>query len=186
MAKVTFVSPKGLTKYTHLTEPDTVGQYATGKYTTKLVATPEASKPLMDKIMKEASSHKAGANCKLPFKKETVKEGDATKETGMIQWSFSSKFPPALHDPKNKEIVPGTLVKGFRIGNGSEVRVAGEVYAYEKGISLQLRQVQLLNIVSNKSMFEPDEDGTFDGSDYMDDDEGSGSFTESNVNAMGI
>lgn len=192
MAKTYFISPAGIANHPHFVTPDTEGQYATGKFTSKLIMTPDAAKPLVDIIMKEAASHKAGKACKLPFKKETRKDGDNAVETGNIQFSVSSKYAPAIINPKtNKAIDLKKMGSEFDIGRGSRVKIAGEVYSYDKGLSLQMSQVMLLDLVNGRaSVFGSDDDdsGTFDGSDYETDDEvtTTSSFTESNVSGMGI
>jgi hypothetical protein len=191
MAKTYFISPAGIVNHPHLVTPDTEGQYATGKFTTKLILTPEAAKPLIDLIAKEAASHKAGKACKLPFKAETRKDGDGDPvKTGNVQFSMSSKYAPAIINPKtNKALDLRKMGDDFDIGRGSRVKVAGEVYSYDKGLSLQMSQVMLLDLVNGRaSVFgDDDTDGTFDGSDYESDNApAASSFTESNVAAMGI
>jgi hypothetical protein len=170
MAKTFFVSPVGIAQYPHIVQPDTEGQYATNKHTTKLVLTPEEAKPLIDKINEVAATHKVGKNCKKPWKAEQRKDGDSKVDTGNLQFSFSSKFAPALIDPSNKPINTKKLSEDFNIGSGSKIRIAGEVYSYDKGISLQMSQVQIVDLVSGRnSMFDAVE-GTFDGSEYEEDD----------------
>lgn len=187
MSKTMFITSAGTTNYPHITAPDTEGQYATNKFSTKLIMSPEAAKPLIDLIQSVVSTHKAGKNCKLPYKPETRKDGDTAKPTGMLQFSLSSKYAPALMDSKNNPINLKKMGDDFFIGSGSKVKIAGEVYSYDKGVSLQMRQVQLLNLVNTAaSMFEADEDGNFDGSDYEDDTSSPGAFTESNQESMGI
>lgn len=188
MAKVYYMSPPGITKYTHIVEPDTEGQYATGKHTTKLIMTPEEAVPLIAEITKVVANHKAGENCKIPYKNDTIKVGSIEKETGNIRFSMSSKFAPLIVGPNNKPIKVKKMSPDFDIGDGSRVRVTGEIYSYDKGVSLQISQVQLLDLVKRQSMFDA-QDGTFDGSEYEsdeDDNEVSGSFTNSNKEALGI
>ena len=182
-----FISPKGIAKYPHFLSPDTQGKFPTGKYSTKLILTPEEAKDFIAMIDKAAVGHKSG-DPKLPYKQELVKDGEAKKKSGNIQLSFSSKFPPIILDGKNKPIDLHKVAKDFDIGSGSTVRIAGEVYSYDTGISLQMQQVQLLNLVNGReSMFDTDDEGTFDGSEYeADDDTSKGSFTEENVKALGI
>lgn len=188
MAKIYFLTPPGIAQYPHIVEPDTEGQYATGKHTTKLIMTPAEAKPLIDLITKVAADHKAGKDCKVPYKDEMIKDGDSKKATGNIMFSLSSKFAPLIMDPKNKPIKVKKMSDEFNIGAGSKLRIAGEVYSYDKGISLQMSQVQVLDLVAGRaSMFDAQE-GTFDGSEYAADNDNDvhGSFTDSNKEALGI
>lgn len=187
MAKVYFMSPQGITKHTHIVEPDTKGQYASGKFTTKLIMTPKEAAPLIAEVSAVAATHKAGENCKLPYKDEVIKVAGTDKKTGNIQFSTSSKFAPLIVGPNNKPIKVEKMSSEFDIGDGSRVRVIGEIYSYEKGISLQMSQVQLLDLVKRQSRFDV-QDGTFDGSEYESDEDGEaqGSFTDSNKEALGI
>lgn len=189
MAKTLFLSPAGAAQYPHLVKPDTEGQYATNKFTTKLVMTPEAAAPLMKQIDAVAEGHKVGKKCKVPYKKEVRKVGDdKTEETGNIVFSATSKFPPLLIDAKNYPINRKKVGEDFVVGSGSTIRIAGEIYSYDKGVSLQMKQVQILNLVdTQKSMFEASDEGTFDGSDYEDEDSSVGAFTDKDAKVdMGI
>jgi hypothetical protein len=190
LAKVYFLTDAGIAQYPHIVEPDTEGQYATGKHTTKLVMSPEKAAPLIKQIDAMAEDHKVGKkNCKLPYKDDTRKDGDTVVKTGNIRFTMSSKFAPALIDPRNKPIKIKKLNDDFDIGAGSRIRVAGEIYPYDKGLSLQMSQVQILDLVSGRQSRFDAQDGSFDGSEYTDDDDGDttqGSFTESNKEALGI
>ena len=168
MAKLSFVSPVGIAKYPHLIEPDTNGKFATGKYVTKLILTPEEAKPFIATLKAAQAKHDMGADAKLPYSPETMKDGENKKKTGNIQFSFSSKFPPILIDPKNKTVKVNKLNEDFSVGGGSKLKVAGEMYFYDKGISLQMHQVQILELVNTRpSMFDAAE-GTFDQSEFED------------------
>ena len=181
-----FISPKGIAKYPHFLEPDTQGKFPTGKYSTKLIMSPADAKPLIAVIDAMAKGLKSG-DPKLPYKFELVKDGEAKKKSGNIQFSFSSKFAPVLMDGKNQPINLKKMAKDFDIGSGSTVRIAGELYSYDTGISLQMQQVQLLDLVNGReSKFDADDEGTFDGSEYEDDSSPQGSFTEQNVKDLGI
>lgn len=187
MAKTTFLTNKATAKYPHIVSPDTEGQYATNKYTTKFVMPPAEAKPLIVALQAAQKEHKLGAKAKLPFKKETIKQGDNEVETGNIQFSASSKFAPAIFDAKNKIIKRDKAGDDFYIGSGSVVKIAGEFYSYDKGISLQMRQVQVLELVNTQtSMFEPSEDGNFDGSELDDDGSSFGSDNDAEADELAI
>lgn len=187
MAKTTFLTNKATAKYPHIVSPDTEGQYATNKYTTKFVMTPGDAEPLIKQLKEAAKEHKLGAKAYLPFKKETIKQGDKEVETGNIQFSASSKFAPAIFDAKNNVIKRNKVGEDFYIGSGSVIKIAGEFYNYDKGISLQMRQVQVLELVNTQaSMFEASEDGNFDGSEYEDSDGGSSFGEDAEADGLAI
>jgi hypothetical protein len=162
MAKITFVSPVGTARYPHITTPDNTGQYADGKFKTKLVVPKADAAPLVEHLKALAKEHKVA---KLPF----------TEEDGDVVFSIKSKFKPLVFDAKNHEVKKVDL----RVGGGSKLRVAGIVYPYEKGLSLQMKQVQVLELQDGSdAMFEAAE-GSFDASDFAGD-EGNSAFTASN------
>lgn len=162
MAKITFVSPIGTARYPHITTPDSTGQYADGKFKTKLVVPKEDAASLVDRLKTLAKEHKVS---KLPF----------TEEDGDIVFSIKSKFKPLVFDAKNNEVKKVDL----RVGGGSKLRVAGIVYPYDKGLSLQMKQVQIIDLQDGSdAMFEAAE-GSFDASDF-DGEEGVSSFATTN------
>lgn len=162
MAKITFVSPIGTARYPHITTPDMTGQYADGKFKTKLVVPKKDAAPLVEHLKAVAKEHKVA---KLPF----------TEEDGDIVFSIKSKFKPLVFDAKNQEVKKVDL----RVGGGSRLRVAGIVYPYDKGLSLQMKQVQVLELQDGSdAMFEAAE-GTFDASE-LDDGDSASAFTASN------
>lgn len=162
MAKITFVSPVGTARYPHITTPDNTGQYADGKFKTKLVVPKKDAAPLVEHLKTIAKEHKVA---KLPF----------TEEDGDVVFSIKSKFKPLVFDAKNQEVKKVDL----RVGGGSKLRVAGIVYPYDKGLSLQMKQVQVLELQDGSdAMFEAAE-GSFDASEFEGDDTQS-SFTASN------
>lgn len=187
MAKIYFLTAPGIAQYPHILEPDTKGKFPTGKHGTKLVMTPEEAAPLIAQLKAIAATHKVGAACKLPYKDDTRKEGDKDVKTGLIRFSLSSKFPPLILDPRNKRINLEKMSDDFDIGSGSKIRIAGEFFSYDTGISLQMSQVQILDLVVGRASMFDAQDGSFDGSEYEDDDDGEqGSFTDSNKEALGI
>lgn len=185
MAKTHYITPVGVAKYPHLVSPDTEGKFANGKYTTKLILTPDEAKPLIALLKAAQATHPMGKDAKLPVTKETIKDGETKKETGNLQFSMSSKFAPAIINPQNKTVKVGKLNEDFNIGAGSKIRVAGEVYAYDKGLSLQLHQVQVIDLVTTRpSMFDA-MDGNFDQSEYEETGE-TGAFLEGESSDLGI
>lgn len=162
MSKILFLTPVGTAKWPHLVKADTTGKYADGKWKTGLIMTPEEAKPLVALIDKLASTHKHKSP-QLPYKKEVTKEG---KETGNIQFTLKSKFAPAIFDVKNHKVDVKRLDGDFSIGAGSRLKIAGEVFEYEKGLSLQMQQVQVIELQSGSVSMFGEEEGTFDGSEF--------------------
>jgi len=58
MAKITFVSPVGTARYPHITTPDNTGQYADGKFKTKLVVPKKDAAPLVEHLKALAKEHR--------------------------------------------------------------------------------------------------------------------------------
>jgi hypothetical protein len=166
-SKITFVSPLGTFQYPKLTHPDTEGQYADGKFKTKLVVPPTA------KGLQEFIAHLlASAKSLLPdSEEEELNLGYKVDDEGNYVFQFKSKFQPAIIDPSNKPVSIKKLGPDFRIGGGSKGRVAGVLFPYENkdgdGISLQMNQVQLTSVVAGRaSMFEDEVEGDFDPSEF--------------------
>lgn len=176
-----FVSPVGTAKWPHLVKPDTTGQYADNKFKVKLVMKPEEAKGLVEIISKDAKEHKL-ASPHLPYKKETNKEG---QETGNLEFTFKSKFGPALFDTHNDKVNIKKLDGEFSVGGGSRLKIAGETYSYAKGISLQMKQVQIIELQSGSVSMFGEEEGTFDGSEYEQEEE-KGDFPELKGDGLNI
>ena len=151
MAKITFVSPVGTARYPHITTPDSTGQYADGKFKTKLVVPKKEAAALVQRLKDLAKEHRVA---KLPF----------TEEDGDIVFTIKSKFKPLVFDAKNNEVKKVDL----RVGGGSKLRVAGVVYPYDKGLSLQMKQVQILDLQDGGDAMFDEADGSFDASELDD------------------
>ena len=158
MAKITFVSPIGTARYPHITTPDSTGQYADGKFKTKLVVPKKDAATLVEHLKAVAKEHRVS---KLPF----------TEEVGDVVFSIKSKFKPLVFDAKNNEVKKVDL----RVGGGSKLRVAGIVYPYDKGLSLQMKQVQIIDLQDGGDAMFEEAEGSFDASDF-EGDEGNSSF----------
>jgi hypothetical protein len=170
--KITFVSPKGTAKYPHITEKDTGHQYSSGKYDTQIVMSKADAAPLVEQlknIVKEEFPAKFQA--KLPFKED---------EDGNIVFKAKSEYQPVLIDARGKKMekVPA----GLRIRGGSTIRIAGNVNVYDKGISLWLNQVQILELVADNLAFGADE-GSFS-ADAFDDEESNSAFEGADAEAL--
>lgn len=131
--KIKFTSPFGVARYPHLSAPDTKGKYADDKWKTKLVlplGSPEAqaAKAAIDEAFVTLGSP-FGKKGYLPY----VEDDDANELILIAKTSYA----PAIFDAK------GNAAKGVQIGGGSVLRMMGNLVAFEKGISLQLNQVQI-------------------------------------------
>lgn len=156
--KITFKTPKGIARYPHITEKDTGHQYSSGKYDTQIILTAADAKPLVDQlqtlIKEEMPKLK---DPKVPYKVD---------EEGNYVFKAKSEYQPALIDARGKvlEKVPSSL----RIRGGSTIRIAGAVNVYDKGVSLWLNQVQIIDLASSETAFGADEEGGFSADDFAD------------------
>ena len=119
---VTFVTEVMVARDPKLSEPDTRGEYADGKYKTEATASEGYTQKFQGDLL--AVAHRyfgAGKSIHMPWKE--------TKE-GAIAFNFKSpKKKPELTDSKGKPLKAGT-----RIRSGSLLRIAGVIAAWEKGV----------------------------------------------------
>lgn len=159
-------TPAGNAIWPKLTKPDTKFN-AEGEYTTKLAIPCEEAQELiaeLDKAYEQsqeiAKERNPGKKIKQAAKPYTLEEDDQGNETGNIILSFKCKakltdkqgnsFPnaPKLFDSKNKE-----FPKDQDIWGGSTLRIAFNPVPYYTamvgaGVSLRLKAVQVINLVS--------------------------------------
>src|SRR4029077_3042179 len=134
---VPFVTEVVTARYPKLSEPDTKGEYADGKYKTEATADEAYTETFQEEIQAVADTYFAGKkNVHLPWKE--------TKE-GAIAFNFKSpKKNPQLTDAKGKALAPKYLSKEAAenddlnpaykaIRGGSLIRIAGVIAAWEKG-----------------------------------------------------
>lgn len=118
---VPFVTEVMTARYPKLSEPDTKGEYADGKYKTEATADEdytERFQEFIQNIADKAFSRKK--NVHLPWKE--------TKE-GCIAFNFKSpKKKPELLDAKGVPLRPGIIIRA-----GTLIRIVGSVAAWEKG-----------------------------------------------------
>lgn len=172
--KITFVSAKGIAKYPHLTEKDTGHQFSSGKYDTQIVMSKEAAAPLIEQINSIAKEEfPAKFIAKLPYKDD---------EDGNVVFKAKSEYQPALIDARGKKIekVPA----GLRIRGGSTIRIAGAYNIYEKGISMWLNQVQIIELVADNLAFGADESGGFSADDFEDEETSNSAFEGADAPAL--
>lgn len=155
MAKNFVILPAGTAMYPHLSAPDMVGEYADGKYKTKVVV--DKAKAADAIAIIEALAKDKGVS-QLPFK-------DDKEDASKVVFNCKSKFAPIIFAADGKTRIKP--VEGFAIGSGSTIRCMCELFVYKTGVSLQLKQVQLIHLVEyESSAFDAVEGGTFDGSDF--------------------
>jgi hypothetical protein len=157
---VPFVTEVVTARYPKLSEPDTKGEYADGKYKTEATADEDYTERFQEEIQAVADTYFAGKkNVHLPWKE--------TKE-GAIAFNFKSpKKKPQLTDAKGKALKQGTVIRG-----GSLIRIAGVIAAWEKGakrgVSLwpdAVRVIKLSEGFDANAAFGAAEDG-FDADEY--------------------
>ena len=157
---IPFVTEVMTARYPKLSEPDTKGEYADGKYKTEATADEDYTERFQEAIQAVADTHFAGKkNVHLPWKE--------TKE-GAIAFNFKSpKKKPQLTDAKGKALKLGTAIRG-----GSLIRIAGVIAAWEKGakrgVSLwpdAVRVIKLSEGFDANAAFGAAEDG-FDADEY--------------------
>jgi hypothetical protein len=157
---VPFVTEVMTARYPKLSEPDTKGEYADGKYKTEATADESYTEAFQEKIQAVADEAFPGKkNVHLPWKE--------TKE-GAIAFNFKSpKKKPQLTDAKGKALKLGTTIRG-----GSLLRIAGVIAAWEKGskrgVSLwpdAVRVIKLSEGFDANAAFGAAEDG-FDADEY--------------------
>jgi hypothetical protein len=157
---VPFVTEVMTARYPKLSEPDTKGEYADGKYKTEATADEAYTETLQEKIQEVVETNFAGKkNVHVPWKE--------TKE-GAIAFNFKSpKKKPQLTDAKGKALKAGTIIRG-----GSLIRIAGVIAAWEKGakrgVSLwpdAVRVIKLSEGFDANAAFGAAEDG-FDADEY--------------------
>jgi hypothetical protein len=85
-------------------------------------------------------------------------------DEGNVIVKAKSEYQPVLIDARGRKMEK--VPEGMRIRGGSVLRIAGAVNVYDKGISLWLNQVQILELVEDNVAFGADEDGTFSADDF--------------------
>ncbi|MBR1173930.1 hypothetical protein JQ617_08195 [Bradyrhizobium sp. KB893862 SZCCT0404] len=157
---VPFVTEVVTARYPKLSEPDTKGEYADGKYKTEATADEDYTERFQEEIQAVIDQHFAGKkNVHAPWKE--------TKE-GAIAFIFKSpKKKPQLTDAKGKPLPQGAVIRG-----GSKIRIAGVIAAWEKGakrgVSLwpdAVRVIKLAEGFDSSQAFGAAEDG-FDAEEY--------------------
>ncbi|MET4292496.1 hypothetical protein [Bradyrhizobium sp. LB5.2] len=144
---VPFVTEVMTARYPKLTEPDTKGEYADGKYKTEATADDDYTERFQEEIGAVIDAHFAGKkNVHTPWKE--------TKE-GAIAFNFKSpKKKPELFDAKGNPLKPGIVIHG-----GSLIRISGLIAAWQKGqkrgVSLWPDAVRVIKLAVGFDASEP-------------------------------
>lgn len=172
--KITFVSPKGTAQYPHITEKDVGHQYSSGKYDTRIVIPKAEAAPLIEQIKEIVKEEfPAKFQAKLPYKED---------DEGNVVFKAKSEYQPAIIDARGKKIEK--LPSGLRIRGGSTIRIAGAYNVYDKGVSMWLNQVQILELVADNLAFGADESGSFSADDFEDDENSNSAFEGADAPAL--
>lgn len=168
---VDFMSPKGTAKYPKLDQPYSWSDAQNksvpdpnGQYEVRVLVPSEQAQPLIETIKKAVTE--SGLKPKhLPYKKAVDK--DTGEETGYVEFVFRAygktkaggankiKFVDAKTNP-----MPST----FRLTSGSTIKVSGYVSVAKMGARLNIRGVQVINLVeSSLNGFKAEEGYEYDG-----------------------
>ncbi|MEY9527357.1 hypothetical protein ABIF70_008498 [Bradyrhizobium japonicum] len=149
---VPFVTEIMTARKPKLSEPDTEGEYADGKYKTEATADEDYTLRFQRTIQSVADEYFSGKKAvHLPWKE--------TKE-GAVAFHFKSpKKKPELVNAKGNPLKEGIVIRG-----GSRIRIAGVIAAWEKGtkrgVSLWPDAVRIIVLSERPSaFFGPPEDG---------------------------
>lgn len=154
--KIPFISPLGVARYPHITTPDSTGRFADNKYKVQVLISKKEAEPFVQQLKAIAKELKVN---KLPFKEDK-------EDPSMLVFVAKSKFKPLIFDAKRNEVKKVDL----RVGAGSKLRMGGIVYPYDTGLSLQLKQVQILDLVDGSNAMFDEVEGSFDASEFDDSD----------------
>lgn len=155
---VPFVTEVMTARYPKLSEPDTKGEHADGKYKTEATADEDYTERFKAEIQAVIDQHFAGKkNVHAPWKE--------TKE-GAIAFNFQSPSKkPELMDAKGNPLKAGIVIYG-----GSRIRISGVIAVWQKGskhgVSLWPDAVRIIKLAESLDASAPfcGPDGGFDAS----------------------
>jgi len=163
-----FVSGIGSARYAwvHPDRPDTAFN-ADGEYKLQIILEPKAAERIKAAVMDVVMTEFKGEDIdklSIPI--------DTEEDTGNVIVKMKSKFPPKFIDSVGTPIVGDNIP---HVWGGSTVQAYGNIKAYEvnknqRGISLQLNTVQIINLIDG---------GTPDGFEAVE-----GGYTAANDNPM--
>ena len=144
---VPFVTEVMTARYPKLSEPDTSGEYADGKYKTEATADEDYTERFQAEIQAVIDLHFAG-------KKHVHAPWKETKE-GAIAFNFKSPSKkPELTDAKGNPLKADIVIH-----DGSLIRVSGLIAAWQKGakhgVSLWPDAVRVIKLANSFEVSEP-------------------------------
>lgn len=139
MAKKTIlVTPVGIAKFPHIATPDNYkGQE---KYKTGLIVTKEEADAFKAKVLEFAKGNPT-VTSKKPKTGVSAEVDKDDNPTGNWVINAKSSYQPAVFDSKNQRLPADT-----KIGGGSKLRLQVELFPYDEGVSLRLKQVQVIEL----------------------------------------
>lgn len=156
MSKAKFVFPAGTAVYPSITQRDDFGEFATKKFKTEIEFSPEDLAKVQKQIKDWADDQK--------FKVKEPKMPWRILKDGRTVIKATSGYRPLVVDASKKEIPQGSPL---RVGGGSTIRVVVEPYNYDKGVSLRLKKVQVIELVNNSGADEFDVEDGFEADDEV-------------------
>lgn len=147
------VTPVGTARYPKITAPDTKGQYADNKYKTELVLDAAATKAFKAELQAAAKKWLPDFNNPhIPIRTD--------KKDGTVSFMFKSQHKPLIWDANGTKL---PLINSLVIRGGSKIRVAYTLTNYDKGLSLWLKAIQIVELVGGGSdvAFDAVEGGSF-------------------------
>ncbi len=135
---IQFITPFGTLRYPKVSQPDTKGAYADGKFKTDIVFSDDDF-AIVEKAVTEAAAKllPAAQNPQLPLFTEW-EEGKGIR--------LKCEYRPAVFDAKNRRLPEDVLV-----GGGTIARIAATIFAYgigrNTGIGIRLGKVQVKELV---------------------------------------
>jgi DNA-directed RNA polymerase len=136
---IPFITPFGTLRYPKISQPDTKGKYADGKFKTDIVFSDDDF-VIVEETIREAVAKllPAAKNPRLPLFTEW-EEGRGIR--------LKCTYRPAVFDAKNKKLPEDMLL----VGGGTIARIAATIFAYEmagnSGIDVRLGKIQVKKLV---------------------------------------
>lgn len=150
MAKaLNIVTPIGRAVFPKLTKRDTEGQFASNKYQTYLALEPEDLK----KIQSQIKAAMADMTFKVKQPALPFKDG----KDGEVLLVAKSKYLPLIIDSKKQPLVSPDQFDESNLDDvrklaaknppgGSRIRIGATLFNYDKGVSLQMHTVQVIEM----------------------------------------
>lgn len=143
---ITLVTPWLKLRWPKITNPDTEGKFADGKYKTYGVPFSDEDFDKVEKALLDAAESK---EFKAYFAKEGVTSDDPptipvkefkNRDTGKLEekgFNFKSKYRPGIFDGKRKKL-PVTA----KIGTGSEARIEAVLFPWAKSEKVKVKDAK--------------------------------------------